>query len=135
MGRLELPTKADVAKPFRSRAAFVDFVKAPQGNEGHETVGNSKWSNKDLEPTPVEQRNWTWYAVLATHTLTAVSLTGYRRRYNLPLYWFSNQFSLVGWNTGSSLVAVGLVGIGCSWKYCKILTPRRHGNNPSCLLV
>lgn len=30
-------------------------------------------------------------------------------RYNLPLYWFSNQFSLVGWNTGSALVTVGLV--------------------------
>jgi hypothetical protein len=30
-------------------------------------------------------------------------------RYNLPLYWLSNQFSLVGWNTGSALVAVGLV--------------------------
>lgn len=30
-------------------------------------------------------------------------------RYNLPLYWFSNQFSLTGWNTGSSLIAVGLV--------------------------
>jgi NCS1 family nucleobase:cation symporter-1 len=27
----------------------------------------------------------------------------------LPLYWLSNQFSLVGWNTGSALVAVGLV--------------------------
>jgi hypothetical protein len=30
-------------------------------------------------------------------------------RYNLPLYWFSNQFSLVGWNTGSALVTIGLV--------------------------
>ncbi|KAI4723713.1 hypothetical protein E4T49_08562 [Aureobasidium sp. EXF-10728] len=29
-------------------------------------------------------------------------------RYNLPLYWFSMQFSIVGWNTGSALVTAGL---------------------------
>lgn len=89
MGSFKLPSKAGLAAPFRSKEAFIDFVKTPEGNEGHTTIGDAKWSNKDLEPTPVEHRNWTWY--------------------NLPLYWLSNQFSLVGWNTGSALVTVGLV--------------------------
>ncbi|KAI6778562.1 uncharacterized protein J7T54_003312 [Emericellopsis cladophorae] len=86
--RTRIPTRAELTAPFQSKAAFVDFVKAPVDNEGHVTVGDPKWSNKDLEPTPPEHRTWTWF--------------------NLPLYWFSNQFSLTGWNTGSSLVAVGL---------------------------
>lgn len=60
MGRLSLPSKADLAAPFRSKQAFFDFVKSPEGNEGHATVGDATWSNKDLEPTPVDQRHWTW---------------------------------------------------------------------------
>lgn len=89
MGRFELPTRRQMTAPFQSRAAFVDFIKSPHSNDGHVPIGDERWSNKDLEPTPVEQRTWTWF--------------------NLPLYWFSNQFSLVGWNTGSALVTVGLV--------------------------
>ncbi|RAR07678.1 amidase signature enzyme [Stemphylium lycopersici] len=88
MGRFELPTRRQMTAPFQSRAAFVDFIKSPHSNDGHVPIGDERWSNKDLEPTPVEQRTWTWF--------------------NLPLYWFSNQFSLVGWNTGSALVTVGL---------------------------
>lgn len=38
-------------------------------------------------------------------------------RFNLPLYWLSNQFSLVGWNTGSALVTVGLVSYQQSSRY------------------
>ncbi|KAJ5058740.1 amidase signature domain-containing protein [Bipolaris maydis] len=88
MGKFEMPTKRQMTAPFQSKDAFVDFLRAPRVNDGHVAIGDEKWSNKDLEPTPVEQRTWTWYS--------------------LPLYWFSNKFSLVGWNTGSSLVAVGL---------------------------
>ncbi|KAJ4318094.1 hypothetical protein N0V94_004619 [Neodidymelliopsis sp. IMI 364377] len=88
MGKLELPSKQELTATFQSKKAFVDCIKAPQGNDGHTTIGDARWSNKDLEPTPEDQRTWTWY--------------------NLPLYWFSNQFSLVGWNTGSALVTVGL---------------------------
>ncbi|KAK6001431.1 hypothetical protein QM012_002762 [Aureobasidium pullulans] len=88
MGRFSIPSKAEIAAPFQSKEAFVDFLRAPEGNEDHAPVGDSRWSNKDLAPTPVKDRTWTWY--------------------NLPLYWFSSQFSIVGWNTGSSLVTVGL---------------------------
>ncbi|KAM0327153.1 hypothetical protein ACHAQA_006284 [Verticillium albo-atrum] len=88
MGRLRLPTRQQVTAPFQSKEAFVDFLRTPESLEGHTAIGDARWSNKDLEPTPLEHRTWTWY--------------------NLPLYWFSNQFSLTGWNTGSALVAVGL---------------------------
>ena len=115
--RFRVPTREEVAAPFRSREAFVNFVKAPEDIEGHATVGDARWSNKDLEPTPLEHRTWTW---CAPHTLTGEEIPLARLdltfcRYNLPLYWFSNQFSLTGWNTGSSLVAVGLV--------CPLLLP------------
>ncbi|KAH0265858.1 hypothetical protein KCU91_g11167, partial [Aureobasidium melanogenum] len=73
MGKLSMPSKAEMAAPFQSKEAFIDFLKAPEGNEGHAVVGDSRWSNKDLAPTPVKDRTWTWY--------------------NLPLYWFSSQFS------------------------------------------
>jgi NCS1 family nucleobase:cation symporter-1 len=49
-----------MAAHFRSKEAFIDLLKAPQGNEGHVAVGDAKWSNKDLEPTPEEHRIWTW---------------------------------------------------------------------------
>jgi hypothetical protein len=60
MGRFTLPSKAEIAAPFRSKEAFKRFVKSPEGNEGHATIGDARWSNKDLEPTPVEHRTWTW---------------------------------------------------------------------------
>lgn len=60
MSRLSLPSKANLTAPFRSKQAFVDFVKSPKGNVGHATIGDARWSNKDLEPTPVEHRTWTW---------------------------------------------------------------------------
>ncbi|PVH95088.1 hypothetical protein DM02DRAFT_732080 [Periconia macrospinosa] len=83
-----IPTKQKLTAPFKSKEAFVQFARTEQGVEGQTTIGDARWSNKDLEPTPEADRTWTWY--------------------NLPLYWFSNQFSLVGWNTGSALVTVGL---------------------------
>jgi NCS1 family nucleobase:cation symporter-1 len=61
MGKFDLPTRHGMTAPFRSKEAFLDFVKAPQGNEGHGTVGDPRGSNKDLEPTPEEHRTWTWY--------------------------------------------------------------------------
>jgi len=60
MGRFTLPSKAELAAPFQSKEAFKQFVKSPEGNEGHATIGDARWSNKDLEPTPEEHRTWTW---------------------------------------------------------------------------
>lgn len=60
MGKFDLPTKERVVAPFRSKDAFVHFLKAPPTNEGHVAVGDARWSNKDLEPTSEEDRNWTW---------------------------------------------------------------------------
>jgi hypothetical protein len=42
------------------------------------------------------------------------------------------KFSLVGWNTGASLIAVGLVSSsGETSMQFHVLTTRRHGSNPS----
>jgi NCS1 family nucleobase:cation symporter-1 len=41
----------------------MNFIRAPKGAKINATVGNSRWTNKDLEPTPPEYRNWTWYVV------------------------------------------------------------------------
>ncbi|KAE9582353.1 hypothetical protein CGMCC3_g1675 [Colletotrichum fructicola] len=88
MARVLIPSRAEIAAPFQSRAAFREWAKAPEAPDGQARIGDSRWSNKDLEPTPPHQRTWTWY--------------------NLPLYWFSNMFGTTGWNVASSLVAVGL---------------------------
>lgn len=65
------PSKAAISAPFQSKEAFIDFIKAPEAPEGEASVGGrSRWTNKDLEPTPPSQRTWTWY--------------------NLPLYWYEN---------------------------------------------
>ncbi|KAH9890200.1 permease for cytosine/purines, uracil, thiamine, allantoin-domain-containing protein [Xylariomycetidae sp. FL2044] len=51
----------------------------------------SSWSNKDLDPIPLEQQTW--------HT------------YNFVTYWISDAFSISNWRIGASLIAIGL-----SWK-------------------
>jgi len=66
MGQFSLPTKQQLSAPFRSKDAFLDFARAPQGKEGQKIVGDAKWSNKDLEPTPEEDRTWTWYVYFST---------------------------------------------------------------------
>jgi NCS1 family nucleobase:cation symporter-1 len=58
--KFKVPTRHRLIVPFHSKEAFVDFLRSPQGNEGRPAIGDEKWSNKDLEPTPVEQRTWTW---------------------------------------------------------------------------
>lgn len=57
---LRVPSKAEIKAPFQSKAAFVEFIRAPEDNEGRPTIGDQKWSNIDLEPTPLEHRTWTW---------------------------------------------------------------------------
>ncbi|PSN69372.1 NCS1 nucleoside transporter [Corynespora cassiicola Philippines] len=82
------PSASKLTAPFRSKEAFLDALKTTNSDGEHLTVGNPKWSNKDLEPTPPEERTWTWY--------------------NLPLYWGSTAFGTAGWNVAASLIAVGL---------------------------
>ncbi|ROV99099.1 hypothetical protein VMCG_06603 [Cytospora schulzeri] len=86
---VRLPSRAAVQAPFSSKEAFIDFLKAPPAPDGKPGLGSgTKWSNRDLEPTPPEERTWTWY--------------------NMPLFWLSNMFGIAGWNVASSLIAVGL---------------------------
>ncbi|KAE9409732.1 NCS1 nucleoside transporter [Gymnopus androsaceus JB14] len=74
-----------VLGPFRSRQAFIKAVKAP-GAEAFD--GQHIWSNKDLDPTPLSERNWRWYHY--------VSL------------WWGSSFNPNDWSTGSSLLSIGL---------------------------
>jgi NCS1 family nucleobase:cation symporter-1 len=61
MGRLEVRMKKQqLAAAFKSKEAFVEFARAPQGKEGQTVIGDARWSNKDLEPTPENDRTWTW---------------------------------------------------------------------------
>ncbi|KAF2446455.1 NCS1 nucleoside transporter [Karstenula rhodostoma CBS 690.94] len=86
---MHLPNFPEFGSRFRSKEAFLDSLKTTN-KHGHETVtiGDPRWSNKDLEPTPPSERTWTWY--------------------NLPLYWGSTAFGTAGWNAAASLIAVGL---------------------------
>ncbi|KAF7523647.1 hypothetical protein PCG10_006402 [Penicillium crustosum] len=53
--------------------------------------GESRWTNKDLDPVPQDQRQW-----------TVLSFIG---------YWISDCFSVANWQLASSIIAIGL-----SWK-------------------
>jgi len=57
---VNIPSRSELTAPFRSKEAFVNFVKTSDTADGQMRVGNERWSNKDLEPTPPEHRNWTW---------------------------------------------------------------------------
>ncbi|KAF2798154.1 NCS1 nucleoside transporter [Melanomma pulvis-pyrius CBS 109.77] len=85
---MHFPSTSKLTARFQSKEAFIDSLKTTNTDGEHLSVGNSKWSNKDLEPTPPEDRTWTWY--------------------NLPLYWGSTAFGTAGWNAAASLIAVGL---------------------------
>jgi nucleobase:cation symporter-1, NCS1 family len=52
---------SEMTAVFRSKEAFLDFIEAPRAPNDEETVGKGRWSNRDLEPTPPEERTWKWY--------------------------------------------------------------------------
>ncbi|KAH8909658.1 NCS1 nucleoside transporter [Coniochaeta sp. PMI_546] len=86
---VHIPSRASLTAPFQSRQAFVEFITVPNHvDKDGVTIGDPRWSNKDLAPTPPEQRTWTWY--------------------NLPLYWGFTVFGPTGWNVAASLINVGL---------------------------
>jgi nucleobase:cation symporter-1, NCS1 family len=76
-----------MVRAVRSRVATALEVKHSQTEiTGSQSYG--KWSNKDLEPTPPVQRNWSGWYFFA--------------------FQFSIAFSPTTYNIGSSLYAVGL---------------------------
>lgn len=82
---VRLPNKAT----FASKSALITYLEAPTAPDSHVGIGGgTRWSNKDLAPTPPEQRTWTWF--------------------NMSLFWMSNMFGIAGWTVASSLIAVGL---------------------------
>lgn len=55
-----LPTKSQITGAFASKAAFKEAIAVPEAPAGQVTVGHGRWSNRDLEPTPPEERKWHW---------------------------------------------------------------------------
>jgi cytosine/uracil/thiamine/allantoin permease len=96
MGRAERPTRAGLAASLQSKEAFIEYFQAPQGNDSHTAIGDSKWSNKDLQPTSVEDRTWTWYVVRNLGTICLFTgspinflwLVGTLGLHWLPLAWY-----------------------------------------------
>ncbi|KAL1634221.1 hypothetical protein SLS56_002526 [Neofusicoccum ribis] len=68
---------------------FKETIELPASQSSY--APDSKWSNADLDPVPVEQQTWCTY--------------------NFVTYWISDAFAVSNWRIGSSLIAIGL-----SWK-------------------
>ncbi|KAF5387579.1 hypothetical protein D9757_006585 [Collybiopsis confluens] len=86
---MALKAVARVPKVFKTRQKMLSAIKAP-GAEAFE--GEHIWSNRDLDPTPLYERNWRWY-----HYMRCVHLGCVER--NFDVYF---------WSTGSSLLSIGL---------------------------
>jgi NCS1 family nucleobase:cation symporter-1 len=55
-----IPSKAQLSSAFQSKDSFLEFIRVPDAPAGQTTVGKGRWSNRDLEPTPMEERTWKW---------------------------------------------------------------------------
>jgi NCS1 family nucleobase:cation symporter-1 len=62
-----LPNFSKVTAAFRSKDAFLEAIKTPEAPSDRPTVGKGHWTNRDLEPTPPEERNWAWYVFVCPH--------------------------------------------------------------------
>ncbi|KAH8178648.1 hypothetical protein LIA77_00167 [Sarocladium implicatum] len=50
-----IPSKAQLSSAFQSKDSFLEFIRVPDAPAGQTTVGKGRWSNRDLEPTPMEE--------------------------------------------------------------------------------
>lgn len=71
-----------------SPGRFVESLRVDNNQPEHLKGKYGKWSNKDLDPTPPEQRLWTSWSFFA--------------------FQFSIAFSPTTYNVGASLYAIGL---------------------------
>lgn len=60
------------------------ILEKPESSYAPEHV----WSNKDLDPVPLHMRTWTKWTIFG--------------------YWFSDIISVQSWETGSTILALGL---------------------------
>ncbi|KAI5478017.1 hypothetical protein MNV49_005709 [Pseudohyphozyma bogoriensis] len=81
---------------FSSRQGFMNALVIKESDGFAESGKVFSWSNKDLDPTPPEERTWAWQVIHSTHTA----------------YGFSTGV----WTLGSSMIAAGLTvgqAVGC----------------------
>ncbi|KAL2810803.1 permease for cytosine/purines, uracil, thiamine, allantoin-domain-containing protein [Aspergillus granulosus] len=80
---------ATVKHALSGPRAFLENIRIDKsGQDEHESGHFGKWSNKDLDPSPPEQRSWTSWSFFA--------------------FQFSIAFSPTTYNVGASLYAIGL---------------------------
>ncbi|KAL2817985.1 permease for cytosine/purines, uracil, thiamine, allantoin-domain-containing protein [Aspergillus cavernicola] len=77
-----------VSKRLASPKALLDAIRIDNDQDESESGQFGKWSNKDLDPSPPEQRTWTSWSFFA--------------------FQFSIAFSPTTYNVGASLFAIGL---------------------------
>ncbi|KZF19513.1 putative allantoin permease [Xylona heveae TC161] len=70
---------------FSSKEAFLKYVQNPE-SVNETDPERARWTNRDLDPTPPEQRNWNWF--------------------NYCTYYFGLSFG--NWTLGSSMIGIGL---------------------------
>ncbi|BGP36747.1 hypothetical protein JCM10449v2_000649 [Rhodotorula kratochvilovae] len=66
----------------------LDNLLKVEQEAGWKGKGAERWSNKDLDPVPLEKRTWGMGSIIS--------------------YWTSDQFSPASWSLGASLIAMGL---------------------------
>ncbi|KAL5337503.1 permease for cytosine/purines, uracil, thiamine, allantoin-domain-containing protein [Aspergillus crustosus] len=87
---MPIKTKLTSAKAaLSSPQAFLNAIRTDTNTAAESKKGQfGKWSNKDLDPSPPEQRSWTHWSFFA--------------------FQFSIAFSPTTYNVGASLFAIGL---------------------------
>ncbi|EEA26771.1 hypothetical protein TMatcc_004940 [Talaromyces marneffei ATCC 18224] len=89
MIRRRVQDKVAAAKAEAERKCTVEGWVLPKQESSWAPAGT--WSNADLDVTPPDRRTWTSWTILG--------------------YWISDVISIQSWETGSSILAVGL-----SWR-------------------
>jgi NCS1 family nucleobase:cation symporter-1 len=81
--------KRNVQRAFTSWHNFQQWIQVPEtelDRSGHSSTTSHRWSNKDLDPTPPEERTWAWYNYVV-------------------FYW---GLSFGNWQLGSTMIGLGL---------------------------
>lgn len=86
MVRRRVKEKVDAAKAELQRKCTVEGWVLPKQESSWAPAGT--WTNVDLDVTPLDRRTWTSWTILG--------------------YWISDVISVQSWETGSSILAVGL---------------------------
>ena len=66
-----------------------DFIRTKESRFQESRLKGKTWSNEDLDPTPLSSRDW--------------------RHWDYFAFFWAVSFNPIAWNSGSSMVSLGLV--------------------------